>query len=203
MPYSPAKGDYVSYESADGKVKYGRVQTIDGDNITIRQYEDGKDSTPADKSTFSKLQKSNWARMKIRMKPNSWEVAENVGVAAVYHPLIARNKLMDAEFYSFVLADLIHEFVTKGFTEGIADMLLPATVTGDDATALFSATDFSDALRKAPFVVGIQQILQKALFRKSWGHQLMSNAFGDFAILAISNVGDRMWSGTDEGYTYK
>ena len=30
MPYSPAKGDYVSYESADGKVKYGKVQTVDG-----------------------------------------------------------------------------------------------------------------------------------------------------------------------------
>ena len=202
MVYAPTVGDYVSWKDSEAKVQYGRVKDASSGAIVIKRYDDDSDTSPASVASYVDLGKSNWGRMKMRMKPNAWEVAENVAVAAIYHPLVARNKIMDAEFYAFCLADLTHEFVTKGFTEQMADMLLPATVTGDDATGFFSTSDFSDALRKAPFVVALQQIYQRALFRKSWGHQLMSNSFGNFSILAVSNVVDRMWSAKDSGYTY-
>ena len=202
MPYTPKVGDYVSYKVADD-VLYGRIKDASSGGIIITQYKDNKPTAAAAQDTYVDLQVSNWARSKMRMKPNSWELLENTVVAAAYHPLIARNKLFDAEFFSFVLADLTHEFLTKGFTEGMAEMLAPTSLSGDDAVAFFATADFSDALRKAPFVIALQQLFQKAIFRKAWGHQILSNSFGDFGILAVSNVLDRMGSGDQEkGYTY-
>ena len=203
MGYTAKVGAYISWQDADEKTKYGKIKTVSGTTIVVEDYETGKDLAAAEVATYTKIQTSHYARMKIRAKPNAWEVAENVVVAGIYHPLVARNKLMDAEFYSFVLSDILHEFIFKGLTESIADMLLPSNLKGDDATAFFATEDFSDALRKAVFIVPLQQIFQKALFKKNWGHQLMSNSIGGLAILAVSNIADRMWSASaDDGYTY-
>ena len=204
MPYEAKQGDYISWEDSDGKTLYGRIKSTDtaAKTVVITGYKDGAEIASAATSSYTNIGKSNWGRMKMRAKPNAWEVAENVVTGAIYFPLVARDKLMDAEFYSFVLADITHEFITKGFSESIADMLLPTTLEGSDATDFFSTSDFSDALRKAPFVLALQQLYQKALFRKSWGHNIASNAIGDFVILAVSNVADRMWSAKEDGYTY-
>ena len=202
MVYTVTKGDYVSYKVGED-VKYGQVVDDTAGAVVIKKYEDDTNTTPAAQSSYTSIGKSNFARIKMRMKPNMWEVVENTIVAAGYHPLIARNKLMGPEFYSFVLADITHEFLTKGFAEQIANMLAAGTLKGDDATSFFSTSDFTDAARKTPFVVGLQQLYQKALFSKQWGHQFMSNLFGDFAILSVSNVADRMmYADGDKGYTY-
>ena len=203
MVYTPKAGEYVSWKE-DTDTKYGRIVTATPDSIVIKKYEDGENTASATLESYvaKKLQKSSFSRMKHRLKPNMWEVLENVVVAAAYHPIIARNKLMGPEFYSFCLADITHEFLFKGFAESMADALTPTTLSGDEATSFFSTGDFSDAMRKTPFVVALQQIYQKALFSKSWGHQIVSNLLGDFSILAVSNVGDRMWSADSDGYTY-
>ena len=204
MPYEPKQGDYISYEDSDGKVLYGRIKSADeaSGTVVITKYKDGKDLASASVTDYSKLGHSNWARMKMRAKPNGWEVLENAVVGGIYYPLVAGDKLMDSEYYSFLLADITHEFITKQFAESIADMLLPTTLEGSDATDFFSTSDFSDALRKAPFVIALQQMYQKMVFRKSWGHKFISNSIGDFVILAVSNLADRMWSASEDGYTY-
>ena len=83
------------------------------------------------------------------------------------------------------------------------DMLKATELSGEDATSIFSMSDMTDALRKIPFVVALQSVYQKLLFKKQWNHQVMSNIFGGFGILYVSNVGDRMYYGdADKGYTY-
>jgi hypothetical protein len=143
--------------------------------------------------------------MKIRAMPNFREVAENAVASSVYHPLVMKNSIFGAENMSFVLANATHEFLLKGFAESILDMLKPSSLTGEDSSAFFQMADITDGLRKLPFVVALQSVYQKLLFKKPWNHQVMSNIFGGFGILYVSNVGDRMWY-ADEGktpaYTY-
>ena len=60
---------------------------------------------------------------------------------------------------SFVLADLAHEFLVKGFAEQMMDMLGPTSLT-KDAGDFFQTSDFTDVLRKLPFLVTLQQAFQ-------------------------------------------
>ena len=102
---------------------------------------------------------------------------------------------------SFVLADLTHEFLVKGFAEQVMDMLGPTSLT-KDADAFFQTSDVTDVIRKLPFLVALQQTIQHLLFKKPLNHQMMSNLFGGAGILYVSNVGDRMWYAEGGKYTY-
>ena len=209
MVYKAKKGDYVSWEEGSGddkEIKYGKIVATSGSNVHMKYDEEGKKDDPTvNVSNFPKLAKSVYARMKMRAKPNFREVAENIVVASVYHPFVMRNTLFGAENMSFALADFVHEFVIKGFAEQAMDALAPTSLKGDEGSAIIQTADFSDALRKLPFVVGLQHIFQRIMFKKPWNHQVMSNILGGFGILAVPNMGDRMWyndESVDPTYTY-
>jgi len=72
-----------------------------------------------------------------------------------------------------------------------------------DVTDIFQMSDLSDAARKIPFIVALQQLFQNMIYKKSWGHQFVSNLAGGFGALYISNAADRMYnSSSDKPYTY-
>ena len=205
MPYEAKKGDYVSWKSSaadDAETFYGQVTAVaKNKDVTIKKADEETAESPAQQSNFHKLAKSAWARMKIRAKPNFRELAENVAFASAYHPLIMKNSIMGAENISFLLADATHEFLLKGFAEQIMDMLKPTSLT-KDGDAFFQMADISDSLRKVPFVVGLQQVFQRILYKKGWGHQIVSNLLGGTGVLYASNVADRMFYSEDGKYTY-
>ena len=103
-----------------------------------------------------------------------------------------------------MIADAIHEFVTKGFAEQIMDVFGPTSLE-KDGDAFLQMSDVTDAGRKLPFLFALQQLTQKFLFKKTFGHQAMSNLFGNAGILYLSNVADRMfYADADKtpNYTY-
>ena len=197
--YTPKKYDYVSWTEGTGDDKvtrYGKVISVSGSNITVEPFEP-KDTESGGLLTqaitsFSDLAKSAWARMKFRAKPNAIEVAENVVGSSIYHVFLRKNSLFGAENMSFLMADLTHEFLTKGLAESMMDMFGPSTLE-KDGSDFFMMADVTDSLRKLPFLLGFQQLYQNLFFKKHMNHQVMSNLFGDAGILYVSNVADRMW----------
>ena len=209
MPYEAKVGDFVSWKDAD-KVRYGAVTAASQSSITVKPYKkktDGSEDSgiTGAASALSDLQKSSWARMKFKAKPNMIEVAENAVVASGFHALIMKNKLFGAENMSFLIADTLHEFLTKNMAASMADMFKPYQLT-EESGAIFQTADIWDSAQKLPFVTILQQGIQKFVFRKQLNHQLMSNLLGNAGIFYLSNIGDRMWYGDDAktpAYEYK
>lgn len=203
MVFKAVVGQYVSFTEG-GKTKYGRVISTsdDGANVVIKRYDGGSDLSGA-VSGIEKLQSSNLARMAMRLQPNFWELVENTAFSSALHPIMG-NHVFGAENLSFVLADFVHEFLLKGFVEQMIDALGPSTLSGADSNAWFAGADFTDMLRKYPFIVGLQQTFQRFLFRKKWGHQIVSNLCSDAGVLLVSNYADRMFRADPKGvgYTY-
>ena len=212
--YTPKKYEYVSWTEGTGDDKatrYGQISAVTSSNITIEPY-DPNDTEIANKgkttskapSVFAELAKSAWARMKMRALPNTREVAENVVASSLYHVFLRKNTLFGAENVSFLLADLTHEFLTKGLAESMMDIFGPSALE-KDGSDFFQMADITDSLRKLPFVLAFQQVYQNIFFKKHMSHQVMSNLFGDAGILYVSNVADRMWyadTTASPNYTY-
>jgi hypothetical protein len=212
MVYTPAAGDYVSWkEGTDNTVRYGVITAVSSSNYKVKPYEPNDKETKAKgikeaaKAEYKEIAKSNWAKMKMTAKPNMIEVAENFLVAGGYHALIKKNKLFGAEAMSFLMADVVHEFLTKSMAIKFADMFKPYELKKDSGD-IFQSADLWDSAQKLPFVTGFQQIFQHFVFRKPLNHQIMSNVMGNAGIFYVSNVGDRMWYGDDAktpAYRYK
>jgi hypothetical protein len=212
MVYAPKKGDYVSWKEGtkpDQETRYGKVKKVTSSEYEVETYspkdEEADGIRKKAKSEFADMQKSNWAKMKFQGKPNMIEVAENAVVASAYHTLLKKNALFGVENMSFLLADSIHEFLTKGLAVKIADMFEPYELTKDSGD-IFQTADIWDSLQKVPFVTGMQQIIQHFGFRRPLNHQIMSNIFGNTGIFYLSNIGDRMWYADDNdtpAYRYK
>ena len=188
-------GDYVSWKE-DETVQYGKVKTVSGDNLTIKRY-DEKDDTTGAVSELKDLGKSSYARLMMQAKPNSWEVVENVGVAALYNGLVRKRPMMGSEMMTFALGDITHEFLTKPFTNSFADFFKPAELK-KDARSWFELTDLTDAAAKTPFVSILQAIYGKLLFKKQFTHDLIHNLIANAGIFAVSNFGDRMWTADEK-----
>ncbi len=212
MVQSFAVGDYVSWKEADDKtVRYGQITEVSATNYKVRPYtpnddEIAKDGIKDEKITaYVDIAKSNWAKMKIQAKPNMIEVAENFAVALGYHSLFKKNKMFGPESVSFLLGDMVHEFLTKSMSVKFADMFKPYELKKDSGD-IFQSADLWDSAQKLPFVTGLQQIFQHFVFRKPLNHQIMSNVLGNAGIFYLSNIGDRMWYGDDDktpAYRYK
>ena len=205
--------DYISWKEGtapDDVIHYGQINSFTGssgsETYVIQDYESDEGTTVSGtiSAKFTGLKHSQWARMKMRAKPNFRELAENVAFSSVYHPLIAKNQLFGPENVSFLIADALHEYVTKGLSEQMLDMLKPTALT-KDSDAFFLMSDITDAMRKIPFVVILQQTVQKLMYKKQWGHQFLSNFLGGASVLYVSNVSDRMFmadSAKNPAYRY-
>ena len=192
--YTPKLWDYVSWTEEEAS-RYGQVTAILGQEITVTAYtpkEGEEDGITKGISAFDKLDSSTWAKVKMTSLPNLWEVGENVVVASMYHAFIKKNKLLGPENMSFLIADLVHEFITKNLAQKLAAVFdsysLDAKTSGD----FFVMTDVYDSLQKVPFVTVLQQAVQNLVFKKPFNHQLLSNILGNAGTFYVSNVGDRM-----------
>ena len=178
------------------KGRYGQIRTSNSSriNLTVAPYDptDGeKGGITKAQSEFADIANSAMARMSIRAMANVRELAENTILFSMYSSFWQKNSAMGAENVSFFLAELVHEFLTKGFSERFMSFLEP-TYIDKDADSWLKGSDFSDSARKIPFVFGFQQLFQRILFKKSWSHQVMSNLLGGYSSLTLTNIVDRM-----------
>jgi hypothetical protein len=208
MVYVPKVGDYVSWKEGE-EVRYGLITAAKSGALSVKPYNPKKTEADGTKtasaSEYKNLQTSSWARMKFSAKPNMIEVAENSAFASAYHTIIAKNRLFGPENLSFMLADSLHEFLTKGLAIKMADMFKPYELS-KDSNDLFQTADIWDSAQKLPFVTGFQAVIQKFVFKRPLNHQLMSNIFGNAGIFYLSNVADRMFYADDNktpSYRYK
>jgi hypothetical protein len=193
MTYKAKKRDYVSWKK-DDKVRYGQVVSVADKTITVLASdpaEGEKGGITQAQASFKDIGYSTMARMSMRAMANVRELAENVVVFSMYSSFWKKNSAAGAENMSFLLAELVHEFLTKGFSERFMSFLEP-TYLDTEADSWIKGSDFSDSARKLPFVFGFQQIFQKMLFRKPWSHQAMSNLLGGYSALTLTNIADRM-----------
>jgi len=186
MPYKAKLNDYVSYKDGD-ELKYGIVTAVGETDFTVTTQGKTKKGALED---FKDIESSAWAKMKIRAVPNIVEVLENMVFATGYH-LFRGHRFMGSENMSFLIADLIHEYLTKQLSEGMMDIFIPSIVD-EDADAFFLATDATDALKKGPVVALVQQCVQRFIYGKSWSHNIMSNLLGNTGVMYLSNIADRM-----------
>jgi len=135
--------------------------------------------------------------MMMQAKPNSWEVAENIGVAALYNGLIRKRPMMGSEMMTFALADITHEFLTKQFTNSFADFFKPSELK-KDARAWLQLDDLTDGVAKTPMVTVLQAIMGKVIYKKHFSHDLVHNLLANAAIFTVSNFGDRLWSADEK-----
>ena len=64
-------------------------------------------------------------------------------------------------------------------------------------------TDFTDPLRKLPFVFALQQLTQKLFFKKPLSYGAFHNLIGGYASMGVTNVADRMFRAEkDKKYAY-
>ena len=122
---------------------------------------------------------------------------------SAYNPLVAGRSVTGPENVSFAIAEVVHEFLLKAVTSNFADMLLPPTLTSSEVKeAWLQSADFTEPLRKIPFVFGLQQLVQKFLFKKPLNHGIMHNLLGGYASMVVSNAADRMYYSGETKYQY-
>ena len=208
-PFVPKSGDYIVFSFLDDpskadekETKYGRFVKFDANKLVYRDSDDPKKDVTiaAGKFVPTSVKKSLWAKMQMQAKPNAREALENSALFMAYSSIFMKNDFLGAENVSFLVAEGIHEFLLKGMLAGLADMLGP-TELKKDAGEFFKSEDFTEPARRIGFVLALQQISQRMLFKKSWGHQVVSNLLGGYSCMALTNVVDRMWNVDDDAKT--
>lgn len=195
MSYKPKVGHYVSWEDSDKELRYGKVVSDKDGKIKVTPLnptDKEKDGIEQAASAFSKLAQSTWSEISFQAMPNLWEVVENSIVSTGYRMLVNKQRAMSAENASFMIADLLHEYLSKPFSNTWAEMLGPTSLN-KDADSIFRMSDITDSLRKLPFVCVYQQLIQMFLYKKPLSHALMRNVIENTGILSVSNFADRMF----------
>ena len=198
MVYSPKVNDYVTFGVEN---QYGKIKGIDVTSATATIV----DSSAKEHKgiALGTIKLSRMARISIKAGPNLREVVENVVLMSAYNPLVGGRAIMGAENMSFLVAEIIHEFLTKGLAASFMDMLDSTTLSSaDDKEAYFQTADFTDAARKIPFVFALTQLTQKFLFKKPLGHGMLHNLLGGYSAMVVSNFGDRMYYSDEPKYDY-
>ena len=178
--------DFVIF-SEGGKKIYGRVKSVSGDKYVITD-SSGKEHSAIPQSD---VEVSAMARMRMNAAPNTAELAENVAAMSLYNKFIAGRNFMGAENVSFLVAEIVHEYFLKGYVSGWFDMLKAPSLEKDQ-DSFIQSDDFTDPLRKLPFLFVLQQLTQKLFYKKNFSHGAMHNLLGGYSALAVSNVADRM-----------
>ena len=197
MPdYSPRVDDYVSFGDDH---KYGRVTALDNDKNTATLIDaDGKTQTEA----YGKIQQSVAARLRMKAQPNAIEMAENVVFMTLYNKAVAGRSVTSAENVSFLIAEILHEFLLKGTLSNWFDFM-KEPVLEKDADSFFQTSDFvQDPARRLPVIFVLQQLIQKLMYKKQFSHGAMHNLLGGWAALSVSNVADRMFN-AEKGKKYR
>ncbi len=177
--------------------KYGRVTKMEGGTATITAV-DGTSHSIAEANVSA----STMANLRMNAQPNTIEIVENTVAMSLYNKFVAGRTFMGPENVSFLVAEILHEYLLKGYVSSWADMLAAPTIK-KDADSFMQSDDFTDPLRKLPFVFVIQQILQKMIYKKPFSFGAMHNLLGGYSALAVSNVGDRLFfSEKDKEYRY-
>ena len=190
-----AVGDYVLFKE-NKEEKYGRVTKVEGGNMTITGA-DEKPHTIAEADVSG----STMARLSMNAGPNSLEIVENSVAMAIYNKFIAGRTFMGPENVSFLVAEILHEYLLKGYVATWADMLVAPSIK-TDASGFMQSDDFTDPLRKLPFVFALQQIFQNLFYKKPLSFGAMHNLLGGYSALAVSNVADRMFT-NEKGKEYR
>ena len=179
--------EFVTFNEG-GKKIYGRVKSVSGDNKYVITDSSGTDHSNIQQSD---VEVSAMARIRMNATPNTIEILENVTAMSLYKKMVAGRNLMGPEQVSFLVAEIAHEFLLKGYVGGFFDMLkAPSLATDQDS--FIQQDDFTDPLRKLPFLFVLQQLTQKLFFKKNFSHGAFHNIMGGYSALAVSNVADRL-----------
>ena len=192
MVYTPRVNDYVTFGD---KEEYGVVKLVEKTQVTVVD-KNGNEQTVA----AGLVKPSTFARITIKAMPNIKELAENVAFMSAYNGAIAGRRIMGPENVSFLVAELIHEFLLKGTLASYFDFLAE-THLNEDANSFFQMSDFTDPLRKLPFVFALTQLAQKFLYKKPLSHGAFHNILGGYSSMGMSNVADRMFT-AEKGKKY-
>ena len=177
--------DFVTFKEG-GKSYYGRVKSVSGEDYTVVDIDGKEKSVKA-----ADLEVSTMARMRMNAAPNTIEMLENVAAMSLYNKMIAGRNFTGPEQVSFLVAELVHEYILKGYVSGWFDMLkAPSLETDQDS--FIQSDDFTDPLRKLPFLFVLQQLTQKIFYKKNFSHGAMHNLLGGYSALTVSNVADRL-----------
>ena len=196
MPdYEPKKNDYVTYNAAGD---YGVIKSVDGSAKTaVVKDKHGAEQTDI---AFADITQSAMARMTLKAGPNVIELLENIAGVTLYNVLMKRG-YAGPENLSFALSDALYEFLLKPFVADWIDMSR-SPVLEENQDAFIQTSDFTEPIRKLPQLVVLQQILQKVIWKKNFGHGIMHNIAGGYAGLTVTNIADRMFS-ADTGKPFR
>ena len=113
-----------------------------------------------------------------------------------------QRRPIQREAKRLVFAEIVHEYLLKGYASSWLDMLAQPVIE-TEADSFMQSSDFTDPLRKLPFVFVLQQLAQKLLYKKPFSFGAMHNLLGGYTALTVSNVGDRMFfAEKDKPYRY-
>ena len=187
--------DYVVFGD---KKSYGKVKAISGQTVTIVD-SSGNDQT----AQLNTVEQSSMARIVIKAMPNMREAAENVIAMSAYNSFVGKRSLTSVENTSFLIASLVHEFFLKGFAASYFDILGDVTLDKkEDREAFFQSADFTEPVKRLPFIFGLTQLVQKLVFKKPLNHGAMHNLLGGYASMAVTNFADRKFFQGEDVYSY-
>ena len=195
-------GNYVKWEDADGKSLKGMVLSKTTTHANVVPV--GEEDSAAVSVALADLTLSRYAGMRGNIMNNLIEVAENVVIHNGWQTFMYKHKFFGPEGMSFLLADSIHELMLKDVVAPFSQMLQSPYIPATDEKKFFNKTDFvNDPLRKLPFTLLYTQIIQKMMYRKTWGHGFMRNLISQYIALAGTNIIDRnVRRSKDEAYRY-
>ena len=118
------------------------------------------------------------------------EVAANAIVYSIIQK-IRSGPTFGHRFQSFLISDIVYEFVLKYFVDRYVPMFMAAPVERGYG---FGVSEFQDALKAVPIVL-VQQIVQKMMYRQKWSGHVLKNIIDAFVACALANVAQRNLTG--------
>ena len=197
---TPVVGSYVKWTEGDKEFR-GQVTEIANSTVKV-QPENLKDDIVT--KTLTDLEVSYSTAMKMGLKNNAIEVAENV----VANSLILRgfgHAFSGHDSISFAIADAAWEFFLKDLAAPMADMLVAQqiNVSDENADSLFKMTDLKDMARKLPFTWLLTQTVKKLMYKKKFFDNAVTNLGSQAGALYATNVIDRKFRFDKvKGYRY-
>ena len=92
-----------------------------------------------------------------------------------------------SRFQSFLISDIVYEFVLKYFVDRYIPMFMAPPVERGYGIGI---SEFQDALKAVPIVL-VQQTVQKMMYRQKWTGHFLKNLIDAFVAVALANVTQR------------
>jgi hypothetical protein len=121
---------------------------------------------------------------------NVLEVGYNAVAYAIVQK-IRKSPAFGSRFQSFVISDAVYELIGKFYLEPYVPFIRPDEIKDNEASDMFQAGDFRDALKALP-IVALQAVVQKMMYKKALGTDMIRNAVDGYISIALANAAGRL-----------